>query len=1184
MQQTVFKNKFLTVLFSMLFAIASVFVLSACGEEPTTPSNTTDTSQQISYIEVSTTDAHYDNTAQRLEFTYGDEIDLNNIQFTVTAHKFNGDTITLNQNDFTFDASGLENAKVDGKVPADLYTVQFTVNKDGNTIQNSLAVQVNKAKLVIPDISADDLEIAYDGQEHNVITEKIDALIPQGYETLSSMISTGKVVFGEEYGTYDYYTDTATDVYRDGAQVSDYYISVVPTSNYDIIHEPGSDSTWTFVSYSWSITPRVLNLPHYANNGQVQFDWEVVNDEVQVKTAEMSLVYGNGIYDLQEDMFDIISGSLTSNNFGSSEVIVELRSAYTTNYALAGEEAWFSTSASLGYWSVTPYVFDADHFAMDTTNADGTYYDAVSEKSYPNFNYNPEGLTLSLNLTSKEKQLFEFMDEGANWNYHFANNESAPLYSYGLYLRSSMQTLSSAFCVGSTENILDTNSLTQYYHISRIDAPADVQSAILGYTLELQSETYNSDYPITLNETYDLNNFTTATQEQFSDTVYRQGVASGDYSIFELRQAQDVSNANESGYTVALNFYYGYINYNPIEVDAKLVVNRASFIVGSIYNHFDDNDNGRGPLIYRYNQSIPMSVMSADVFGGENLDADDFAAVTYKYSATQDGTYNTVASPTNAGFYKATTSISVANTNYKYVAADGLTDWLLVEDENDATKFNLTYSFEIGRRPIYVSETYSGTWGTYYYSPYSFFTNEAKTFIVETTPILYYFQTSGTTSLTQYETALSADELADIELYLNRVVVTKQGNSTITNPTDVGDYTTTIGYSFNENSNYVFIGQWDDNDSYDDNPYYYETYQNRLREEISFTQEWSIISTSIDLSGVSWSANTFEWTGLGQAPEIENLPKGVYLNYGGSYGQYMYGTVGSTQTSAPYSIGSWFVRTRFVVNESVQGYNATTPPTITAYPAGYDTSNNYFEQAYTITTRTLTLGKTDFAAYIYEDYSWVKVGDVNADGTVTATVPFSMESQIIHIMPTDVSMRSYVQTDGTVTVASADAGTSSQTASVITVTPSTNCQFADSITEIQIVVSWTITKKVLPAHIQYWSVYLYVDGGSNDVLLLEGLLDYTDNINATGIFGDPVGVPYSGSTQYIYLKGQYSDYVTITYDGSTDKIAVSGEVGNTSDGKVHIVIAPTSNSEFEKNDKDATELTIELGWIIVNAE
>ncbi|MBQ7603249.1 MAG: hypothetical protein IJU58_03845, partial [Clostridia bacterium] len=733
---TKIKN-FLCIL-ALCLVFPGVLLLGACGEEPN--NNGSDDGQNISYVEISTQNPNFQNS--QFEFTYGDDINLDDVEFLITAHKTNGETFTISQNDVTIDLSNINNAKQNGVVPAGNYYVSISGQ---NFSAQQIAVVVNKAKLIVPDFGNVDLTLTYNGQEQNIITSKLDALMPQEGESLSSMIASGKLNL---LSTSDNYTPTATNVLRDtDGNMMSYYLEIAPTQNYEIVTSADGYAVGNIFAY-WLIAPKVLNMPTFANNGEVVFDWEVVNGQTQMVPAQMSLIYGTDDNDVKADMVSLVNANaLTLNYFGSSTVDIELTSEYASNYALKEEAGSYYAQATVGEWRVVAYEMQPVSITGATKTT--TYNDGTNDLTIPDFDYDPERTTITISMSAKEKQLFEIVDNGYN---HYANGFD-DAYSINFALKSNISGYSSPVTI----NGQPINYFTLYYHISKIDTPTEVQTAINAINFEINPQTYNANSPVTLYETYQKTNFVEATQNALTSDVWREYEQYGyDYTYIEpVDQAQDISNANETGYTVPLRYYYGRQNYNPVVVNAKLIVNRNNIEIYNVEYHLSDNDNGRGPLIYRYNHPITMTISNIN-YG----QVGNWGSTSYQYCATSAaGEFSPlVGSPLNAGYYKAQFELST-DANHKYSMQDIGAGWSITEKPSDSTKFVVSYIFQINKRPITISPTIIGDWGTYLV-PYCYEGGNKTIDASIASATIYYFAMSGATSFSYGDA--EGNELDDI--------------------------------------------------------------------------------------------------------------------------------------------------------------------------------------------------------------------------------------------------------------------------------------------------------------------------------------------------------------------------------------------------------------------------------------
>ena len=1091
---------------------------------------------QITHIDVSVEDAHYDATTNGFVYTYGEEITIQKTAFTVTAYKYDGTTITVNQDDFTIEASGFS---FDGAPDVGYYSVNVTLSSNP-ALNAPVSIQIKEAKIVIPQYSAEELSLVYNGHEQNIITGRLDGLLTTaGLETVSHMIETGKLSIDASYSS-DTYRYAATNVQADN---NEYFFYLQASSNYSIFaseNEQGNGATNMLVS--WKIAPKPLNAPTLSQD-EVVFDWDVGTSGLYAKTASVSLVFGTGNDDVKENMVTYDREALSSTSCSTHSVYVQFNQDYALNYRFAGDNG-DTESVSL-VWELVPYTLANGAIAL--TGNTGTYVD-TDESVYPSYPYSADFVP-STNLTLKEMELFNFEDEGANHN-HFANQEGNELYSYTVSLAFGAGIYANCIKIGN--EIYDGNGFWLHYHIARIDAPQAVQEAISNVSFEIEPQTYDPNLTLTrlfngsVGSTYcmDKDALTAETQTSLGANWISSENYDADVSKLAYVENVAINEANETGYTIPLSFYYGFYNYNPIAVSAKLVVNRAQREINNLVYTLSDNNNGKyGYIMYRYNSPIVLAVQELSIWGEDDVTLEMSPTTTYYYSATQNGEYTQAAdnNALNVGFYKATITVTTSG-NYTFVLDEDYTsDGWTITQGNDAETWLLTRVFEILKRPVYVGYSLGGTWGDTW-TPYSFYVaNEPKTINVAPEDIkVYYFSGSGDTSMS-YKDA-SAEELNDINA--NMTVTTSDSNKQVTTtPTAVGTYRSMIDCTIS--SNYTFITE-----NYYDGETHISTSDTYTAQEV----EWEILSRTVDASGVTWDKTSF--TCLDDKvlhPVIQNLPKGATVSYEYSY---WYNSQHYTSTSAPdYGCSDYKIRATISVYDGVPGYGSDI--TIT-YPTGYDTTNDYLEQSYTINQKVFDYTIANFAVVLSHDSAphGEIVATFDSQGKANVNIEYfaNGETRMPRVVLVKQGENGLVIDDiysfnddwdehdeNDSQYGFPQAGDAIGTSKKITGTMKTWDSSVVLTNTIQFEITWTIVKKTLSMSFTDYSAYLVVDS-SDDILLQQFSSEFAQGSTLSAT----VGVPYSENTQYVYISA---------YEYQYKNIAISGIATTERDGKTVIPIS-----------------------------
>ena len=965
--------------------------------------------------------SHYDAQTQMFSYEYGEDVVIDKSSFKVFSVE-NGTETQIDSDNFTIDASELV-LNSDNKVDAGQYIIRVSTADISDS--KSIKVVVYQAKLNIPDTTEAQLSLSYNASDQSAVS-LIDSLM-EG-DKLSDYISAGKVTLVDtmdnQFGTYH------------GINAGSYTFVIMPTKNYMIRNSDGTD-LYGPKEIHWRIMRKELIAPTYANNGSVPFDWEVINEQLQMKTATMELQYGSGDEYVTQDMIEI-SGSLTLDHVGESVVTLNLKYEYSMNYAFKNGETYDPTIISLGAWRVTPYIFEN---SIQLTGANGVY--VYNEQEVPAYDYSPEDITLATSLSAKEQLLFNFFDSGDQSirglpHYANLNNEC-----YSCRIELKVPEFRNALVVN---NSVIEQSTMLYYRVNRIDAPASILNAISNITFVHNSSIYG-EYASMDELGYQPSDFADHTSGAIPWIDEAPGVV--DYSVITIRGFISIANANETGYMLPLYYYYGYRNFKPIEIFANYMVERQTCTLSTIEYELTSNDGHNKVLgleyTYRYNMPLVLSVENIPVSGNQ---ISSIGQVSYTYSQTVDGEYASVSSALNAGFYEATMQLAVDG-NYWFEVNDDLIDesWSIAQGENPYTWY-LTRKFEIKKRPISFDLSYTGDWGTVNL-PYSFYTGSNKTISANINAINLHYCVYGSNIISTTE--ITGDEANDVMGSVS--LITKSGDTVVT-PNAVGSYQTFVSYVFN-NANYLYL--------YDSGEGYIS-----VLDDIETIIDWDIISKTIDATGITWNETSFTYTiGANNYPEIDNLPRGLVI----TNTKFVYDG-GTIDTSAP-ACGhtDYKVRVSFSIDSSIFGYDSSCQIT---YPTAYDTVNDYIEQPYTLTQRAFDYAAVDFCVAYSPDgginnatYIATLDGDGNANiqiskallvdgGTVRVMVVQSAETTCA-----DVANSSYFNDDFAISSEflsySSEIGDEGTISGNI-VPCSEYAKFATGIAQIAFSIHWTIVE------------------------------------------------------------------------------------------------------------------------------
>ena len=584
------KKKIKFLILSVLFVLPLAVFLISCGEKKG------EQPLYINDISVEIDDTHYSEQDQSFVYTYGEDIEIEKTNFTVTI-TYTDPTVEpkiLTQDEFTIDTSSLVKNE-ENKVDAGYYSVNVVYNEDTN-FNKPIAVRVDRKYINLSYIEGNlgDIYI-YDGTSKDALDYVKEIPVPDGNDTIEDMLSQNIIEIN----------DSTTEI-----NAGSYYFCINATDNYTFSENEISSTKIV----NWGIDRQVITGA--ASQTQYTFayndDFEAIEQEIEI----------NWSVDNAEDLIDLYNYKF--NYVGDFDCFAMLNQEGILNYKFVDENNQEIFVYNIASWKIVPAELKKP--VMDV------------EDEYQ-YTYNTEIQKPTITIDEETAKFFDAT---------YSNENSTDVGNYHIYVSKKDEVdgiLGNFVWEGTTQVV---NSFYYFYSIEKATSyklPNDFnENVVARITFDFIEEGTSRSLILS-----PYGDFTTETNEYLTEN----GLIDSPYYDFVLDE--DVVIREVGTYeNVPIKFCKDYYNYEYQDATITVIVDKLDVEINPTWQ----KDYQYTPDVYSLDREENISNDLIEIDAREELGILQVGQTQYLYRANNTDEWQVASNRLNAGFYKSKVEVA----------------------------------------------------------------------------------------------------------------------------------------------------------------------------------------------------------------------------------------------------------------------------------------------------------------------------------------------------------------------------------------------------------------------------------------------------------------------------------------------------------------------------------------------